>query len=304
MEKIRYILLLVLATTGYGLMPIFTQIAYNAGFGPIELVFVRFLGATLVLLAFHWLRNSFSILKLPLKTIVMLIFLIGVLFTLTILAKFLAFQTMPMGVVQAIFYGYPLVVIVITIGTGKEQFSFSLLIGYVIIFVGILLTLDLSDARITVLGILFSMASMFLYPLYIINIKHKRILPVPSLTITTYVMITGSVVMLFPFLFTESNIFGSVDPSGWWGVAGLVFVSSIGAFFIFNFAAKQVKSSTAAIICSSEPVMTIIFESIIFGSFYSLQQYAGIILIPVGIIISLTLNKKAKAPVPVKDQIE
>lgn len=304
MEKTRFILLLVLATAGYGLMPIFTRIAYSAGFGPVELVFVRFLGASLVLILFHWLGKSFSTLKLPVRTIILLVSSIGVLFTLTILAKFLAFQTMPMGVVQAIFYGYPLVVILIAIATGKEQFSFSLLFGYMVIFIGILLTLDLSDTRITVLGIIFSLASMFLYPLYIINIKHKRIIPVPSLTITTYVMITGTAVMLIPFLCTEKNLLGSVDSSGWWGVVGLVFISSIGAFFIFNYAAKSVKSSTAAIICSSEPVITIIFESIIFASFYTLQQYAGIILIPLGIIISLTLNKKAKAPVPVEDMLE
>jgi drug/metabolite transporter (DMT)-like permease len=117
-------------------------------------------------------------------------------------------------------------------------------------------------------------------------------------------MITGTAVMLIPFLCTEKNLFGSVDSSGWWGVVGLVFLSSIGAFFIFNYAAKSVKSSTAAIICSSEPVITIIFESIIFASFYTLQQYAGIILIPLGIIISLTLNKKAKTPVPVEDMLE
>lgn len=304
MEKIRYILLLVLATTGYGFMPIFTRIAYTAGFGPIELVFVRFLGASLVLFVYHWVRKSFSMLKLPYRTVILLVCSIGLLFTLTILAKFLAFQTMPMGVVQAIFYGYPLVVIIIAIWTGKEHFSFSLLIGYVIIFAGILLTLDLSDTRITVFGIIFSIASMLLYPLYIINIKHERILPVPSITITTYVMMTGTAVMFIPFLFTQNNIFESVDPSGWWGVIGLVFISSVGAFFIFNFAAKQVKSSTAAIICSSEPVMTIVFESIILGSFYTLQQYAGIILIPLGIIISLSLNKKAEIHVPVEDQIE
>ncbi len=266
-------------------MPIFTKIAYAASIRPIPLVFFRFAFATTILAGF-FMVSGWNRLVLPKATALRIAMHIGVPLTLTILAKFIAFTTMPMGVVQAIFFGYPLVVMLISIGRGQESFHLSNLLGYLIILSGIILTLDFSDARITVLGIVFSTVATISYAWYILSLKHRRILPVPSTVIITYVMATGTIIMGLVLPFSGGRIF-VFDPFGWWGIAGLVLISSIGSLILFNRGAKQVDSSLAAIICCFEPIVTIVFELIFLDGFYTPRQYIGIFLIPVGIVFSL-----------------
>lgn len=297
MKKNSSILLIFLATIGYGLMPIFTLIAYKAGTSAGELVLLRFAGAALlmwVLLAGTGALKQ--AVQLGPKKILRIVIMIGIPFTLTILTKFIAFTTMPVGVVQAIFYGYPLVVMIISVATGRETFYLSRLFGNLLIVTGIVLTMDFSDARITIAGLLLSIASTFIYSWYILGIRNKEVLPISSVHITTYVMTTGAAVMLLAFPFMESNKF-QFAPSAWWGVAGLVFISSIGAFLAFNTGAKHIDSSLAAIICCFEPIVTILFELIFLSGFYTVRQYVGIVLIPLGITLSLVLSRMpAKNP--------
>jgi drug/metabolite transporter (DMT)-like permease len=291
MDQRRSIVFILAATIGYGLMPIFTTIAYRAQITPAELVLLRMLGSALFLIIFLSIRKNIRSLKLPVKTVRTIVVNIGIPFTLTILFKFLAFLTMPVGVVQAIFYGYPIVVIVISVLTGREKFRMSTVIGYSIIFIGIILTLDFSDTRITVLGTLLSFASTLIYGWYILSIKNKLILPVPSFTITTYVTLAGTVIMLMVLPFFQTNNF-RFESSGWLGIAGLIFVSTIGAFMAFNYGAKFVASSIAAIVLCFEPIATVIFELLLIGGHYTPRQYIGIVLIPMGIIFALLLAKR------------
>ena len=275
-------------------MPIFTLIAYGANTSPSELVILRFLGAAGIMWAFF--LSTGRIKKLtgyPLRTILRIVVSIGIPFTLAILTKFIAFTTMPVGVVQAIFYGYPLIVMTIGVSTGREVFHPSRLIGYTFILLGILLTLDFSDARLTIIGVLLSVASTIVYSWYILSIRNVKILPVPSPVITTYVMTTGTVLMLGAFPFFPNNGF-SFAPSAWWGIAGLVLISSVGAFLAFNHGAKHLDSSLAAIICCFEPIVTIVFEMLFLGGHYTSRQLIGIVLIPLGILLSLVLSGKSK----------
>ena len=289
MKQSTSILLIFAATIGYGLMPIFTKIAFAASIQPISLVFLRFGGAALLLWVFQVSRKSTKP-RIQREAITRIALNIGIPLTLTILVKFIAFATMPVGVVQAIFYGYPLIVMILSIARGKELFRFSNFVGYLVIFIGIILTLDLSDARITLMGTALSISSAFLYAWYILSIKHKEIMPVSGTMITTIAMTTGMILMIIILPFTREKPF-TFEPSGWWGIAGLVFVSSIGALVAFNSGAKNIDSSLAAIICCFEPIVTIVFELIFLGGFYSPRQYIGICLIPLGITFSLSFSR-------------
>ena len=272
-------------------MPIFTLIAYKAGTSAGELVLLRFGGAALLMWVLLISTGTWKqAIQLGPRKIFRIVIMVGIPFTLTILTKFIAFTTMPVGVVQTIFYGYPMVVMLISVATGRESFYFSRLLSNLCIVTGIVLTMDFNDARITITGLVLSIASTFTYSWYIIGIRNKEVLPISSVHITTYVMTAGSVIMLLAFPFMESNQF-QFAPSAWWGIAGLVFISSIGAFLAFNTGAKHIDSSLAAIICCFEPIVTIIFELVFLGGFYTLRQYLGIVLIPMGITLSLVLSK-------------
>jgi len=292
MKRHTSLLLIFSATIGYGLMPIFTRISYDGGMLPLELVFLRFNGAALILVCFQLLVGRARDLILPPRVVLRIVANVGLPFTLVILAKFYAFRTMPMGVVQAIFYGYPAWVMIIAAIIGSERLRLTHVIGYLVIFVGIIMTLDMSDIRISTAGVLLSVASMLLYGRYVLSIKHPEILPISSAIITTYTMTTGAVITAFLLLLTRSYEF-SFSPSAWYGVAGLVFISSIGAFYAFNLGAKHVESSIAAIICCFETIVTVIFELAFLKGQYSIRQYAGIILIPFGIMFSLLFTIRA-----------
>jgi len=294
MKKSNAIILILLAAIGYGLMPIFTLISYRANTSPSELVILRFLGAAALMWAFFLVTGRVKkVTAYPMKTILLIIFSIGIPFTLTILTKFIAFTTMPVGVVQAIFYGYPLIVMVIGVSTGREAFYPSRLGGYAIILIGILLTLDFSDTRLTVIGVVLSVASTIIYSWYILSIRNAKVLPVPSPVITTYVMTTGTILMLGAFPFFPNNGF-TFSPHAWWGITGLILISSVGAFIAFNHGAKHIDSSLAAIICCFEPIVTIVIEMLFLGGHYTIRQLIGIVLIPLGILLSLVLSRKSK----------
>ena len=299
MKRSASIPLIFLATIGYGLMPIFTLVAYAAKTSPSELVLMRFVGAAVLMWIYYIATGRTAKLTAYPKAVVLrVVFMIGIPFTLTILVKFLAFTTMPVGIVQAIFYGYPLIVMLIGVSSGRESFYLSRLLGYMVILAGILLTMDFSDARLTVVGVLLSVASPVVYSWYILSLRHKKVIPVPSPVITTYVMTTGSVLMVLAFPFFPNNGF-SFESQAWWGIAGLVLISSVGAFIVFNYGAKHVDSSLAATICCFEPIITILIEILFLGGYYTPRQMAGIVLIPSGILFSLLFSRKSKPKNPV-----
>ncbi|MGI6432406.1 MAG: DMT family transporter [Sphaerochaetaceae bacterium] len=292
MKKNVSILLIFLATVGYGLMPIFTLIAYRHQVSPSELVLLRFAGAALIMWLYLAIAKKTAFIKtIGLRGALRIVIMLGIPFSLSIVAKFVAFTTMPVGVVQAIFYGYPLLVMLIGIAIGRETFHISRLFGYLIIFGGILLTLDLKDTRITVTGLLLSFFATFIYSWYILSIRDKKVLPISSDYITSFVMIAGTLVILIAFPFMPNNAF-TFSKGAWWGIAGLILISTVGSFHAFNTGAKHVEGSLASIIMCFEPIVTIIFEILFLGGHYSVRQYIGIILIPAGIILSLVLSRQ------------
>ena len=294
MKRSASIPLIFLATLGYGLMPIFTLVAYSAKTSPSELVLMRFVGAAVLMWVYYIVTGrTAKLTAYPRNVVLRVVFMIGIPFTLTILVKFLAFTTMPVGIVQAMFYGYPLIVMLIGVSSGRESFYVSRLLGYLVILVGILLTMDFSDARLTVVGVLLSIASPVVYSWYILSLRHEKVIPVPSPVITTYVMTTGSILMALSFPFFPNNGF-SFESQAWWGIAGLVLISSVGAFIVFNYGAKYVDSSLAATICCFEPIITILIEILFLDGFYTPRQMVGIVLIPTGIVCSLLFSRNSK----------
>lgn len=273
-------------------MPIFTLVAYRHNVSPSELVLMRFTGATLIMWLYLAMAKKTAFIKtIGLRGTLRIIIMLGIPFSLSIVAKFIAFTTMPVGVVQAIFYGYPILVMLIGIAIGRETFYISRLFGYVIIFGGILLTLDLKDTRITTTGLLLSFFATFIYSWYILSIRDKKVLPIGSDYITSFVMLAGMLVILIAFPFMPNNDF-TFSKGAWGGIIGLIFISTIGSFYAFNTGAKHVDGSLASIIMCFEPIVTIIFEIVFLGGHYSVRQYLGIIMIPTGIILSLALSRQ------------
>jgi drug/metabolite transporter (DMT)-like permease len=162
-----------------------------------------------------------------------------------------------------------------------------------VILAGIILTLDFSDTRITLIGILLSIGSAVLHSFYVVNMKRPEIESIGGAETSLYMTFVGIFVSLPLFLIVPSTGF-TFKPTGWLAILGLILISSILSLWSFTMGIKKTKASTAATICCLEPVVTIILESFFLDGHYSPRQIIGVGLIPAGIILSLQLPKLMK----------
>lgn len=281
------------ASISYGTNPLFALPLYMNGIGVNSVLFYRY--AIAVILYGVWLKFRKKVhLSITRKEIFPL-FSMGLLFSLSSLCLFEAFNHIEAGIACTILFIYPVLVAIIMSVFYKEKLSKRVITAIILTSIGIVMLYNgktNSNLNLTGVGIVF--LSALFYALYIVGIKNiKTLRHISGDKLSFYVMLFGLLVYIFNLKFcTELQIIDS--PKLWAFAIALAIIPTIISLETINIAIKLIGSTKTAILGALEPLTAIFFGVTVFHEELTSRIITGVALILIGVLLIVSINKKAK----------
>ena len=286
--------LLVLASAvAFGVMPIFGKLAFEAGVGVATLLFVRFAIAAPVLWGAVALRRTFP--RVERRVLGRALALGGVGYAMQAGLYFLALQRMDASVLSLILYSYPALVTGAAILLGRESANRRRLVALVTASGGLVLVLAGAGAGdFDLAGMALGVGAALTYTTYILVsdgvTEDLEALPLAAL------VSTGAAVSLGVVAAATRSIDLGFEPAGWLWLALAALVSTVGAVVLFFSGMSRVGPSTAAILSTVEPPVTVALVFLTFGQALGVVQLLGALaVLSAAVIVNLPVTRVAGA---------
>lgn len=284
-SKISYILIASGASL-WGTIGIFIKALYGNGLSSMEIVTLRAVSASLILIIYSLLKDR-SLLKIHYKD---LGYFAGTGILSMVFFNWCYFTTIEETSISAavvLLYTAPLFVIIISKSVFNEPITLQKIAAMIITIAGCSLISGLLpgfNLHISAKGLLTGIGSGFGYALYSIFAKAagKKYAPI---TITTYTFIfAASFLLAGSFLFSGREI--DFSKSLILYTAALGILPTAMAYILYTSGLKYVDTGKAAIIANIEPLVAIFIGTAFFGDRMTLYQAAGGMLILLSVLIA------------------
>ncbi len=283
----------LLSSAAFGLIPLFTLPLLNAGISVHTALFYRFSIATLVMWGILALKGE------KIATSKMDLLKLGFLSSMYLFAVvlfFYAFNFLARGIVAAIQFVYPVMVMRIMIFFFHEKFSWLMAFSIILAVFGVTLlstgpgvesslenTAVLSDNFIF-WGIVLSLLAGLANALYFVGIKVTRLPNISGLVMTFYVMLFGAI-----FCLGNALAFGTLQ---WIGTLKefctallLALVTAVLSNLTLIMAIKKVGPTVTSILGVMEPLTAVAVGVLVFGETFSSRIAFGILLIVISVAL-------------------
>ena len=285
----------VIASTSYGMNPLFGLPLYAQGIGVNSVLFYRYFFA--VIIYFVWLKCfKKTSLKINWQEFVPL-FLLGIFFSLSSLTLFEAFHYIEAGIACTILFIYPVLVALIMAIFFKEKITKTIVTAIILTSIGIILLYKgKPDTTLSIKGILIVLSSALLYALYIVGVKNiKSVKCMDSARLSFYVMLCGLLVYVINLKFCM-NLQPLQNPTAWLFTIGLALFPTIISLETITIAIQLIGSTNTAILGALEPLTAIFFGILFFHENLTLRIAIGVISILFGVFLiisrKMVSNKK------------
>jgi len=264
---------LVLASAAaFGVMPVFGKLAFEAGMGVATLLAVRFALAAPLLWALAAARGELPRARPGMVARALALGAVG--YAVQSGLYFLALARMDAGVLSLILYTYPALVTGAAVLLGREPASRRRLAALVIASGGLVLVLVGGGAgAFDLAGAALGAGAALAYTAYIL-VSHGVTAEMEPLPLAALIATGAAVTLTATALVTGS--FSTGFAAGGWLWAGLAaVVSTVLAVAFFLNGMSRVGPSTAAILSTLEPPVTVSLAFLTFGEALGALQLAG-----------------------------
>ena len=288
--------LCVASAIAFGAMAIFGKLAYDAGVSLLTLLFIRFSIAAPVL----WiavLRRPGAFAGTARRTMAAGFTLGAVGYSLQAALYFGALTRMDASLLSMVLYTFPAMVVAAAIALGRETASRRRTGALLVSSGGLaLVLLGAGSGSFDWLGAALGTGAALTYTAYIL-VSDRVGGDIPALQLSA--LITTGAAITFGLAATAT---GSLDTGfateGWLWLAAIAIVSTVSAITLFFAGLRRVGPSTAAILSTLEPPVTVGLAFLVFGESLTALQLAGAALV-LGAAVSLNLRTTARAePLP------
>lgn len=285
----------VIASTSYGMNPLFALPLYVQGIEVNSVLFYRYFFA--VIIYFLWLKCVKKISLKVTKCELVPLFFLGIFFSLSSLTLFESFHYIEAGIACTILFIYPVLVALIMAIFFKEKITKTVVSAIFLTSIGIaLLYKGKPDSVLNLKGVAIVLASALLYAFYIVGVKNiKSIKSMNSAKLSFYVMLFGLLVYVVNLKFC-TNLQGLTTITAWLFVIGLAIFPTIISLETIGIAIKLIGSTNTAILGALEPLTAIFFGILFFNESLTLRISIGVILILFGVFLiisgKMTSNNK------------
>jgi drug/metabolite transporter (DMT)-like permease len=264
-------LLCLLSGAAFGAMAIFGKLAYDEGIGVSDLLLTRFAMAALVLVALAYVTGALRGLARPAVLAGLALGAIG--YATQAGLYFLALERMDASVLALILYTYPALVTVAAIVLGRERVNGRRIVAVGIASGGTVLVLaGAGTGALDPLGTILGAGAALAYTTYIL--MGDRMRGVPPLALAALVTAGATATFAVTAVVTGGPDLG-FDAAGWGWIAAIALISTVVAVLAFFAGMERVGPSTASILSTFEPVVTIGLAAAVFGEALTALQGIG-----------------------------
>ena len=280
------IILCLASAAAFGAMGIFGKLAYEQGATVSTLLSVRFVLAALL----FWLimvssGRARDLRALGRRDIVIGLALGAVGYSAQAGGYFAALQRLDASLLSLLVYTFPAIVTVTAIALGRERASRRTAIALALALTGLAMVLAGSAAgALDPLGSGLGLTAAVVYSVYILTSEGVAARMGP-LALSTLVC-TGAAITLTLAGVAGGNLdLGEVSATGFGWLAGLAVVSTVGAVGLFFAGLRHVGPTTASILATAEPLVTVLLAFLVFGEVLGTVQVAGGSLVLAAVLV-------------------
>jgi drug/metabolite transporter (DMT)-like permease len=285
---------LVLASAvAFGVMPVFGKLSFEAGVSVSTLLLVRFAIAAPVLWAGVVARRAVP--RVSRGVLLRALALGGIGYATQAGLYFAALSRMDASVLSLILYGYPAMVTGAAILLRREPASRRRLAALVTASLGLVLVLlGSGGGHLDGVGALLGVAASLTYATYILvsDAVTVHLEPLPLAALVT----TGAVLTLGPVGVLTGSLSLGFAAEGWLWLGLAALVSTVSAILLFFSGMSRVGPSTAAILSTLEPPVTVALAFLAFGEALGAVQLAGAVaVLGAAVIVNLPAGRPTTA---------
>lgn len=275
----------------YGLNPLFAKPLMNNGASTEAILCFRY-GIAVILLGVFLLLKKENF-RITLKQAGILLGL-GLLYTASSTFLFEAYKYIASGLATTLVFLYPVMVAIIMVFL-KVVPSWPVWLSIAATFAGVMImTEGTGTEAIDPTGIWFSIASAFVYALFIVIInKSKAISSIPNSLLTFYALLVGTVVFFTRCSFSGEQILTGLDGGmAWVNLTGLAILPTIVSTASLAVATRNIGATKASVLGVFEPITAILVGTVVFGEALTANIIAGILISIVAVTFMIILTKR------------
>ena len=264
--------LCVLSAASFGAMGIFGKLAYEEGVGVWELLLVRFGLAAVVLAVVAALRGAMA--GLGRRPVIAGLLMGSIGYATQAGLFFLALERMDASLLSLILYTFPAMVTLAALLIGRERPTARRLAALTIASAGTVLVLaGAGTGALDPLGTVMALGAAAAYTVYILT-GDRVVADVPPLALSALVC-AGATATFGLIALARGGADLGFAAEGWVWLGGIALISTVGAIIMFFAGLARVGPSTAAILSTVEPVVTVALAAAAFGEVLTAVQLLG-----------------------------
>ena len=275
----------------YGLNPLFAKPLMNNGASTEAILFFRY-GIAVVLLGAFLLLKKESF-RINLRQAGVLLGL-GLLYTASSAFLFEAYKYIASGLATTLVFLFPVMVAIIMVFL-KVVPSWPVWLSIAATFAGVMImTGGTGTEAIDPTGIWFSIASAFVYALFIVIInRSKTISSIPNSLLTFYALSVGTVFFLTRCGLSGAELMTGLDGGmAWANLLGLAILPTIVSTASLAVATRNIGATKASVLGVFEPITAILVGTLVFGEELTPNIIAGILISIVAVSFMIMLTKR------------
>ena len=283
MNKVNGLLYGLLSSASFGLIPLFTIPAMQAGMQFESILFYRFLFAGLALGGILLVNGqSFRIKRQDIPSL----FLLALLYLMSAVFLFWGYKFMASGVATTIHFMYPVLTTLIMMLFFKEKKSGWRIAAIASAVAGVYFLSggDTKTGSFSFLGLFIVLLSALGYALYLVTMSQLKIGQMKGLLLTFYVFLFGGIL-----LFIGTETISQLQPISEWHTAGNLILLALIPTVVSNLAlvraVKSIGSTLTSVLGAMEPVTAVCVGIFLFGEAFTTSIGVGIALIIAAVIV-------------------
>ena len=279
-------ILCLASAAAFGAMAVFGKLAYEGGATVGTLLAVRFLLAATLFWALLLARGAAAEIRaLPGRDVALALALGACGYAAQAGGYFAALERIDASLLSLLVYTFPAIVAVAAIALGRERLDARRLAALALACGGLVLVLaGAGTGALDPLGTALGLGAAVVYSAYILvsDSVATRVRP----RLLAALVCTGAAATLT----VGSALLGELRPTdltvtGWSWLACLAVVSTVGAVGLFFAGLARVGPTTASILSTVEPLVTVLLALIVFGEMLRALQLLGGALVLGGVLV-------------------
>lgn len=269
----------------YSFLGCFGMNVINAGYSASNMTFWRFLVSS-VLMTLILIPKLKTINENPLDMLKMLIY--GAIFYgIGVVMYFVSSKYIGTGLSMVIFFTYPAMVMFLNWLLYKKAMTKVYYLSIIIITIGLMLLVDISEFKLNAVGVGLSILSAMLYALYIVLSKKSKL----SALVSTYMVCIGCTVVSLVLALMDQSLVVPVTLPVWMNILGIGTICTALPILFLLEGLKYISAEEASILSVLEPIFVVIFGIILLGEKVHIIQFLGIAIVLLGALITLFNNR-------------